>query len=235
MKSGTLRAAASGIAGASRQERQGSPWGQVASLEGGASSCARLLHVPREQKPPADASLQVHCIGGRSAGGAVSDRYAELHPAGGRTAEDALASKLDGFRRQHSDLVALIDELSKLLTPETIAAQAGEARKLVSQISGILRMHLAMEDKALYPRIAAHADERLRELSKRYAEEMGGLHASFTSYLARWPTQSSITRDAEGFLHDTAGVLEALRTRISCEETELYPLVDAADGVKGTP
>lgn len=148
MESGTLRAAASGIAGASRQERQGSPWGQVASLEGGASSCARLLHVPREQKPPA---------------------------------------------------VALIDELSKLLTPETIAAQAGEARKLVSQISGILRMHLAMEDKALYPRLAAHADERLRELSKRYAEEMGGLHASFTSYLARWPTQSSITRDAEGF------------------------------------
>lgn len=122
-----------------------------------------------------------------------------------------------------------MDELSKLLDARALPDQASEARRLLSRLSGILRVHLAMEDQALYPRLAQHADEKLRTLASRYAEEMGSIQADFTDYLSRWPSRGAIAKDPEGFMKETRAVFTALRERIDREDEELYPLVDAAD------
>lgn len=122
-----------------------------------------------------------------------------------------------------------MDELSTLLDTGSLAAQANEARSLLSRLAGTLSVHLAMEDNALYPRLAARADGPLKALASRYAEEMGGIHADFTSYLSRWRAASAIARDTEAFLAETVDVLAALRERIDREDAELYPLVDATD------
>lgn len=120
-------------------------------------------------------------------------------------------------------------ELATLLDASTLAERAAEARRLLSQLAGTLRVHLAMEDKALYPRLTTHANERLKTLASRYADEMGGIHDEFATYVSRWPSHVAIARDAEGFVAESKRVFAALSARIDREDTELYPLVDETD------
>ena len=126
------------------------------------------------------------------------------------------------FRQQHDEILAAVGELNQQLKAN---ADAQVLRGVLSNLAGKLNFHLAMEDKALYPRIMK-MDATAHAMATRFMEDMGGLSAAFMAYNNRWQV-SAIRSDPEGFAADTRKVFTALGKRIARENAELYPLADS--------
>jgi hemerythrin-like domain-containing protein len=131
------------------------------------------------------------------------------------------------LRQQHAELKDGVRKLEALLSPDRLTREAAAAREALGKISGLLKVHLAVEDTALYPRLRAHGDAKVRQAAERFASEMGGLKEAFTKYVATWPSAEAVEKNAAGFVRDTRAVFDALAKRVAREESELYPLLDA--------
>jgi len=130
------------------------------------------------------------------------------------------------FRKQHSELLTVAGEIGKLLDAARLAADATSARTLLSNLAGKLKVHLAMEDKTLYPRLMQDPDPKVSAMAKRFADEMGGIAEVFGGYMDRWPTAKAIQEAPQRFVTDTQKLFAALSTRIDRENNQLYPLLD---------
>lgn len=135
--------------------------------------------------------------------------------------------KTQSYRDQHDQLLSLAGELGKLLGQPDAAFSAADARHLLSEIAGRLTVHLAMEDKHLYPNLLAHTDQQVRDKAQSFVDEMGGIATVFKGYLGSWPSAEAIARNPVEFRSTTQGILQALGSRIQRENGELYPLMDA--------
>lgn len=92
------------------------------------------------------------------------------------------------------------------------------------RLTRVLLAHLAKEDKLLYPQLRSANDQRLAGIATRFSDEMGGLAAEYSRYMADW-TIDRMRQDWTSFQTDTRRVLTALRRRIARENRELYPLL----------
>jgi hypothetical protein len=88
-------------------------------------------------------------------------------------------------------------------------------------------VHLAAEDKSLYPELLKHKDATVKALAGRYINEIGGLKAAFEAYRGKWPSPASIQANAHSFRSETTTVLQSLKKRIDRENGDLYKLVDS--------
>ncbi len=128
----------------------------------------------------------------------------------------------DKFRVQHDEILVMAGQISEQLKKQ---ADAELLRKQLSALAGKVNFHLAMEDKALYPRLQKQKGSRADTLATRFASEMGGLARVFTDYNNKWQV-SAIRADVAGFSEETRKVFGALAQRIKRENAELYPLAD---------
>ena len=127
----------------------------------------------------------------------------------------------DKFRQQHTEILAVVGELNDKIKAN---ADAQVLRTVLSNLAGKLNFHLAMEDKALYPRFLRQAGEA-QAVAKRFQAEMGDLGGAFQAYNLRWQV-TAIRNDPAGFAAETHRVFQALGKRIGRENAELYPLAD---------
>jgi hypothetical protein len=100
-------------------------------------------------------------------------------------------------------------------------------RTALSALAGKLNFHLAMEDKALYPRLMK-SDGAAQGVAKKFMDEMGGLAEVFQTYNNKWQV-TAIRNDFAAFAAETHKVFAALGKRIARENAELYPLADKVD------
>ena len=128
----------------------------------------------------------------------------------------------DKFRQQHDEILGIVGDLNAKLKAQ---ADAQDLRGVLSALAGKLNFHLAMEDKALYPRLMK-MDAKASKMASKFMDEMGGLGEVFAAYNNRWQV-SAIRKDPEGFATETRKVFTALGKRIARENAELYPLADA--------
>jgi hypothetical protein len=128
----------------------------------------------------------------------------------------------DKFRAQHEEILAIAGEITEALKAN---GDAGAVRKLLSNLAGKVNFHLAMEDKALYPRLMQQKDTNAPALAAKFLKEMGGLAEVFTKYNNKWQV-SAIRSDPDGFSNETRKVFGALAHRIARENAELYPVAD---------
>lgn len=135
-------------------------------------------------------------------------------------------ARTDHFKKHHVDILTISRDVKKFLIAPDAIDHAVEVRRLLSQLSGKLSFHLAMEDKNLYPFMMAHPDPKIGVLSKRYSEEMGSLSRTFGEYLDRWPNPSVIVANMPVFINESRMIFNALVRRMQREDTELYPVVD---------
>ncbi len=135
-------------------------------------------------------------------------------------------SNTQRFRDQHDDLLKIASEISSHLNVDELSNDASEARLLLSKLLGKLSIHLAMEDKALYPQMLGHSDERVRDKARKFMEEMGGLRGAVNAYKKKWPSALPIQNDPADFISQTKGIFDALANRIERENNELYKMVD---------
>src|SRR6202044_2034301 len=113
------------------------------------------------------------------------------------------------------------------LSKTPIATEAATVRRLVARFAGKLAVHASMENEALYPRLLDHADTEVRLRARALFDEVGTIYGSFDAYVARWPSASSIELAPSEFVDQTRDLLNQLAVRMTRENNELYPLVDA--------
>ncbi|WP_426702556.1 hemerythrin domain-containing protein [Rhodanobacter sp. Col0626] len=132
---------------------------------------------------------------------------------------------IDKFNREHANLLVLVTELRELVQLG-VAEHAEAIVKLLMSISSMVKLHLAAEDRVLYPALANSADPRVAQLGRQFQAEMGGLAAAYTTFAAHWNLAGKVAADPQRFRDEANTVFKALHQRIQRESRELYPLAE---------
>lgn len=132
---------------------------------------------------------------------------------------------VDKFKQQHVEIMNSVTELKGLVKGGIPENASGISRTIVA-ISSTIKLHLAAEDKMLYPALQSAENSQARTLGKKYQDEMGNLASAYIDFSRRWNTTVSIAGNPEGFRQDANAVFKALHERIQRENTELYPLAE---------
>ncbi|HEY3784105.1 MAG TPA: hemerythrin domain-containing protein [Steroidobacteraceae bacterium] len=130
------------------------------------------------------------------------------------------------YREQHAPIIRLARDLERHLIGDELAKDASAARQLLSLLSGKLFVHLAVEDRLLYPGILHCEDPAVRAASQRFLQEMGPISQAFKSDSIRWGTQGAIQSRPDAFVAETKQILAAVEERIRRENRALYPLFE---------
>jgi hemerythrin-like domain-containing protein len=137
-----------------------------------------------------------------------------------------VSSPTYNMRRQHTQILQVCKEIDDLIVSRALlSGNSSNASGCLVRLTGQLKVHLAMEDKVMYPALINHSDPTIADLAKRYQDEMGGLVSVYLAYADKWSTKA-IDSDPVEFAAATKIVFAALRDRIDREDNELYPLVD---------
>jgi len=144
----------------------------------------------------------------------------------GARPESTLGATTSRFARQHEELILLAKELVMALDTRTLSADPNPVRRLLAAFSGRLRVHAAMEQEALYPRLLASSDPEVVAKATELLDEIGDIYRIFFTHLGRWSDADMIKDDPESFCRDTMALLHRLRVRMKRETEELYPLAD---------
>jgi hypothetical protein len=105
-----------------------------------------------------------------------------------------------------------------------IAAHAEELARLLHETRARIRLHLAIEDRFLYPQLHASRDPRMTEAATRLSSELGTIAATYDRFLDRFGSTESIRQAPAEFLREARAIHRALEARVEREEADLYPL-----------
>jgi len=134
---------------------------------------------------------------------------------------------VDNLIRQHKELLDLAGKLSETSKNTGSTEGAKNAVSAIAKLSGVLGIHLAMEDKHLYPKAIASDDQSLVALATRFQTEMGGIGDAFKQYKTQWMSADKITAASGDFVTSTAQLIGVLAARIEREESEFYPKISS--------
>lgn len=132
---------------------------------------------------------------------------------------------VNNLLRQHNEVLDLINKLSTYQNQEKVQENACEISKLLAQLSGIIKIHLASEDKYVYPVLMKHPDIKIKTTAEAYVNEMGALAKIFEEYKMKYLGASKIAGNAAAFSLESKKVFSALKERIRKENLFLYPLL----------
>ena len=124
---------------------------------------------------------------------------------------------------EHAEIEAL---MARLLTEIEAPAPSQDLSALRWRLNYALVVHLAKEDKLLYPRLRRH--DATRGLAARITAEAGGLADAYLDYSRTWPIER-VEADWRGFGAATRKIVETARHRTLREERDLFPCAVMAD------
>jgi hypothetical protein len=134
---------------------------------------------------------------------------------------------LHKLREEHAELIELVGRLSIVIKQPHPPAM-GYFFILRQEVSFCLIAHLKSEDWVLYPRLFASPDPDVAQTAQEFSVEMGGLAEAYVDYTERWNAHS-IEQNWSGYCAETRCIIAALTTRITRENRDLYPLLEAMD------
>lgn len=130
------------------------------------------------------------------------------------------------IKSDHEALYASMDALRRLLAAD-VTEGAGTLFAELRKLNATITLHLAIEDRMLYPALANANNPQVAAAGKRFQHEMGGLAAAYENFAARWDSAAAIAAAPDQFGREAAGLLDALHARIQHEDRELLPLAEA--------
>lgn len=137
---------------------------------------------------------------------------------------------IDKFKHQHTDILRSIAVLRDL-THAGVEHNAGEIARRIVAMSSTIKLHLAVEDQALYPALQRGDDEQLARMGRQYQSEMGPIASAYDAFARRWNTEASLRADVQGFRADANRVLRQVYERMQREDREFYPRIEAQEDV----
>lgn len=137
---------------------------------------------------------------------------------------------IDKFKHQHTDILRSIAALRDL-THAGVEHNATEIARRIVAMSSTIKLHLAVEDQALYPALQSGDDEQLARMGRQYQSEMGPIASAYDAFARRWNTEASLRADVQGFRADANRVLRQVYERMQREDREFYPRIEAQESV----
>ncbi|PJC99560.1 hemerythrin [Janthinobacterium sp. BJB1] len=133
---------------------------------------------------------------------------------------------IDKFKQQHLAILAAIDDLRQLARAG-VASQAAAIAEQIVAMSGLIKLHLAVEQRYLYPAAQACGVATVASLGRRYESEMDGIAGAYLDFAGRWNTPVRLEAEPDAFRSEANTVLHALYQRMRREDHELYPAMEA--------
>ena len=133
---------------------------------------------------------------------------------------------IDKFKQQHVDILGSIATLRKL-TQAGVTRNASDIARLVVAMSSTIKLHLAVEDKVLYPALQNGKDAGMARMGKQFQEEMSVIARTYEGFAHRWNTAHSLQDNEDGFRADANIVLRTLHERMQRENHDFYPRIEA--------
>lgn len=133
---------------------------------------------------------------------------------------------IDKFKQQHLAILAAVDALRQLARGG-VAAQAQAIAGQIIAMSGLIKLHLAVEQRYLYPAAQACGVPEVAQLGRQYESEMHGIAGAYLTFAARWNSAARLEAEPEAFRSAANKVLHALCQRIRREDHELYRAIES--------
>ena len=134
---------------------------------------------------------------------------------------------IDKFKHQHLDIMSNITALRQL-AQAGVAQNAANIASLIVSMSSTIKLHLAVEDQALYPALQRGNHPELTLLGAQYQKDMGPIAQAYEAFARRWNRPESVGRDEQGFRDDANRVLRMVHERMQRENRDFYPRIEAA-------
>jgi hemerythrin-like domain-containing protein len=131
---------------------------------------------------------------------------------------------IDNLTRQHKELIKVTMKLVQQLDGVG-RGYTSDAYQSLRAMNGILRVHIAMEDRSFYPSLLDHRDQVLREMAQRFLKERGNIQERYEAYIERWQSISAIDAAPQTFVSETREMLMTLGSRMVSEDRELHPAI----------
>lgn len=128
------------------------------------------------------------------------------------------------LRDEHFRLMATIRRLGALIERATPPPPL-HLFTLRYELSNTLIAHLADEDSHLYPPLLGSPDLHIATTARKLSDAAAGLADAFRMHNQTW-TANAIAGNWEAYCVACRRVLDALTTRISRENRELFPLAE---------
>jgi hemerythrin-like domain-containing protein len=132
---------------------------------------------------------------------------------------------IKNLTRQHRELTRVTMEIVPRLEAAQLAADATPVRRSLQALTGILKVHISMEDQSFYPFLRAHRDDQLRQLAENFLTQRDQIQDRYFAYVSEWLEPGRIERDTTRFIDETRAILLTLGTRMLQEDREFHPLV----------
>jgi len=134
--------------------------------------------------------------------------------------------RIGQLQSQHEACLAIVEDIQARSVQIADRGTAVEITLMLARLTGILRIHLALEDEILYPALRNASDPAIAATAERYWQEMGGLADSFLDFVDRWKRADRVLEQADGFRAESALVFKALGDRIAREHADIYPMAE---------
>lgn len=130
---------------------------------------------------------------------------------------------IDKFKNDHEEILDQVNDLRELVQ-SGIVENASAIAKLVVTMSSAIKLHLAAEDRVLYPAYSKSNDSSISKIGQVFQKEMGEIASVYLEFVRRWSIPSKVSADPMRFREEANSVFKALHQRIQRENKELYPL-----------
>lgn len=128
------------------------------------------------------------------------------------------------LRHQHKELCALCRSLMSVLDSGSLELHMQELTGALHKLESALRVHLTVEERALYPVLLRHHDEEVRVLAREQREALDELAQAADRFRRTWSSGAAIRAQRGVFAADLRALCGALRERVELEEEQLIPL-----------
>ena len=140
--------------------------------------------------------------------------------------------RIGQLQSQHEACLAIVEDIQARSAHIADRPSAVEITLMLARLTGILRIHLALEDEILYPALRNAKDPKIAATAERHWQEMGGLGDTFLDFVDRWKRADALLAAPEQFRTESAVVFKALGDRISREHDEIYPMAERLRAVR---
>ncbi|MCL5741476.1 MAG: hemerythrin domain-containing protein [Betaproteobacteria bacterium] len=134
---------------------------------------------------------------------------------------------IDKFKHQHADIMSDISALRRL-AQAGVAQNAADIARLIVSMSSTIKLHLAVEDQALYPALQRGDNPELARMGQKYQTDMGPIAQAYEAFARLWSRADSVLHDEQAFRDDANRVLRMVHERMQRENRVFYPRIEAA-------
>lgn len=133
---------------------------------------------------------------------------------------------IERFKRQHVEILQRIDALRKL-AHAGVQANARSIAQQVTELGKLVTLHLAIEDRILYPAVQKATDTQIAAMGAAYQDEMKGIANRYIRFTNYWSEAQRVAEEPDAFRDAANTVLKDVYLRMQRENHEFYPAIEA--------